>query len=281
LTGDPGPADGKGALPDHIVSRDRLAVTVSLSLLVAAIAAWAISYYLAPMMMDPMMGTMGVASIVTSLSAGALGFFELAWVIGMVAMMFPAMIPVVLFYNRFVARGSAGTGGTRLIGTPVFLLGYLGVYAALGLAAYLGVFAALRVQDVAPSLVEFDVVAPGAVLLVAAVYQLSPLKNACLSKCVSPMGFFVVHNERGVSGALRMGLSHGVYCVGCCWAYMLVMLVVGLMSIPAMIVLAGLIALEKVVVRGHVWFTRAVAVGFAIAGIVGIVFPAVFLSVPF
>ena len=261
--------------------QDRLAVTVSLSLLVAAGIAWVLAYYLAPQMMDPMMGTMGVSSIVSSLSTGVVAFFEFSWVVGMIAMMFPAMIPVVLFYNRFIARGEGSSRGVREFGTPLFLLGYLCVYAALGIAAYLGVYAALRIPEVAPSLAAFEVAAPGAVLIVAAVYQISPLKTACLSKCVSPMGFFVLHNKKGLSGALRMGISHGEYCVGCCWAYMLVMLVVGLMSIPAMVALAGVIALEKVIVRDQVWFTRLVAAGFAAAGVVGLAFPAFFASLPF
>jgi predicted metal-binding membrane protein len=273
-----GGAAGSARAP--AIVHDRLAVTISLSLLGAAGIAWVLAYHLAPQMMDPMMGTMGVASIVFSLSAGVVAFFEFSWIVGMIAMMFPAMIPVVLFYNRFVARGEGSSRAGRDLGTPLFLLGYLCVYAALEIAAYFGVYAALRIPAVAPSLAAFAVAAPGAVLIVAAAYQLSPLKTACLSKCVSPMGFFTLHNERGLSGALRMGVWHGAYCVGCCWAYMLVMLVVGLMSIPAMVTLAGLIALEKVIVRDQVWFTRFVAAGFAVAGVVGLAFPAVFASLP-
>jgi predicted metal-binding membrane protein len=269
-------AAGTGKQPALV--HDRLAVAVSLSLLAAAAAAWLLSYSLAPRMMDPMMGSMGVASIVFSLSAGVVAFFEFAWVIGMVAMMFPAMIPVVLFYNRFVAGREGSPRGEREAGTALFLLGYLVMYAALGLAVYLGVYAALRLPAVEPSLSAVSALAPGAVLIVAAAYQLSPLKTACLSNCVSPMRFFVAHSKSGLSGALRMGISHGKYCVGCCWAYMLVMLVVGLMSIPVMLGLAGVIALEKVIVRDKVWFTRAVAAAFGVAGVVGLAIPAALAS---
>jgi predicted metal-binding membrane protein len=273
-------AGASGRAPVGVFLRDRLAVAVSLSLLLAAGVSWAVAYYLAPQMMDPMGGGMGVASIVFSLSVGVVVFFEFSWIVGMTAMMFPAMIPVVLFYNRFIAKGEGSSSGLRALGTPLFLFGYLCVYGALGLAAYLGVYAALREAEVAPLFGALSYAAPGAVLIIAAVYQLSPLKRACLSKCVSPMGFFTIHNERGLSGAFRMGISHGAYCVGCCWAYMLVMLVVGVMSIPAMVALAGVIALEKVIVRGNAWFTRGVAVAFAIAGLVALIFPDLFASLP-
>lgn len=274
MANDPATGIGKPSAFVH----DRLAVAVSLSLLGAAFAAWFLSYSLAPRMMDPMMGSMGVASIVFSLSAGVVAFFEFAWITGMVAMMFPAMIPVVLFYNRFVAGKDSSLRMRKEVGTALFLLGYLVMYAALGLVAYLGVYAALRLPAVEPSLSAFSALAPGAVLIVAAAYQLSPLKTACLSNCVSPMRFFVAHSKNGLSGSLQMGISHGKYCVGCCWAYMLVMLVVGLMSIPVMLALAGVVALEKVVVRDKLWFTRAVAAGFGVAGLVALALPAALSS---
>ena len=89
------------------------------------------------------------------------------------------------------------------------------------------------------------------------------------------MGFFTQHSHRGLLGSFRMGLSHGEYCVGCCWAYMLVMFAVALMSIPFMAVLSVVIALEKVVMHGAVWFTRGIAAGLVLVGLTSLVFPGV------
>lgn len=220
-------------------------------------------------MMGDMAVTDGVAAIVSSssISLAAIGFFEVVWVIGMAAMMFPAMIPVILFYNRFATKNESNPSSTRLFGTPLFLVGYLLTYFALGLGAYLAIFVALNLSSMVPWLTALSVVAPGAVLIMTGVYQFSSLKSRCLSKCISPVGFFALHSKNGLFGSLQMGFSHGAYCVGCCWAYMLVMLGVGVMSIPVMAILSGIIALEKVVARGSVWFNRIVAVGFIAFGI--------------
>ncbi|MDA4133166.1 MAG: DUF2182 domain-containing protein, partial [Thaumarchaeota archaeon] len=182
--------------------------------------------------------------------------FELIWVVGMAAMMFPAMIPIITFYNRFSTKAEPNPPLARVVGTPLFLAGYLAIYAGLGLAVYLAVFFAVGVSSAFPGLAVLGYVAPGAVLILAGAYQLAPRKSSFLMQCVSPMGFFTQHSHRGLFGSFRMGLSHGEYCVGCCWAYMLVMFAVALMSLPFMVMLSVVIALEKVVMHGAVWFTR-------------------------
>jgi predicted metal-binding membrane protein len=249
--------------------RDKLALWISISLFGAAGAAWVASYYLMPLMMGDMAMTGGVAAIVSSssISLSAIGFFEVVWVIGMTAMMFPAMIPVVLFYNRFATKNERNPSNARVIGTPLFLAGYLLTYLALGLGAYLAIFVVLNLSSTVPWLASLSIVAAGAVLIMTGVYQFTSLKSRCLSKCISPIGFFALHSKNGLFGSLQMGFSHGTYCVGCCWAYMLVMLAVGAMSIPVMAILSGIIALEKVVARGSKWFNRIVAVGFISFGI--------------
>jgi predicted metal-binding membrane protein len=125
------------------------------------------------------------------------------------------------------------------------------------------------------SLVPLSIVGPSAILIAAGVYQFTPLKSRCLSGCVSPIGFFAVHYRNGLRGSIQMGFRHGVYCVGCCWAYMLVMLAVGAMSIPVMAVLAGVIALEKVIVRGAAWFNRLIAGSFIALGAAALIFPSI------
>jgi predicted metal-binding membrane protein len=261
--------------PTPIFVADRLAITIATILLVAAAISWVASYYLMPLMGASDMMGMGVAAIVSSLSITSVGIFEFIWVVGMAAMMFPAMLPMVLFYNRIVTKTESNQRAVQIAGTPIFLLGYLATYAGLGIAAYIAVFVALGLTSSVPALSTLAIVGPGLVLIVAGLYQLTPLKVRCLSQCVSPMGFFAVHARNGLSGAVRMGISHGTYCVGCCWAYMLVMLAVAAMSIPFMAVLAGVIALEKVLVRGAAWFTRAVAGAFLLLGVAVLLFPGI------
>jgi len=253
---------------------DRLAITVAIFLLTAAAISWVASYYLMPLMgaSSDTMG-MGVAAIVSSLSPTSVGIFEFVWVVGMAAMMFPAMLPMVLFYNRIVTRTESNQRAVQIAGTPLFLSGYLATYAGLGLAAYVAVFVALGLASSIPAFSMLAVIGPGLVLIIAGLYQLTPLKVRCLSHCISPIGFFALHSRKGLSGAVGMGISHGTYCVGCCWAYMLVMLAVAAMSIPFMAVLAGVIALEKVLVRGATWFTRAIAGAFLLLGIASLFFP--------
>jgi len=258
-----------------IVVADRLASTIATILLLAAAISWVASYYLMPLMGASGMMGMGVAAIVSSLSITSVGIFEFIWIVGMAAMMFPAMLPMVLFYNRIVTKTESNQRAVQIAGTPIFLLGYLATYAGLGIAAYFAVFVALGLTSSVPALSTLAFVGPGLVLIVAGLYQLTPLKVRCLSQCVSPIGFFAVHSRNGLSGAVRMGISHGTYCVGCCWAYMLVMLAVAAMSIPFMAILAGVIALEKVLVRGATWFTRAVAGSFLLLGVAVLLFPGV------
>jgi predicted metal-binding membrane protein len=268
--------------PDHsapLFVPDKLAVSVSFFLLSAAAISWLVSYYLMPVMMggssSSMMAATGVAAIVSSLSVSSVGVFEIVWIIGMAAMMFPAMIPMVLFYDKVKTRLETNPLLAKIAGTPIFLAGYLATYALLGVGAYLAVYAAIALSSTAPIPSALSILAPSAILIATGIYQLSSLKSRCLSKCISPFGFFAIHSSRGLLGAFRMGFSHGKYCVGCCWAFMLVMLAVGAMSIPVMAALSGIIALEKVVVRGSAWFTRTVALGFILLGILVVFFPSI------
>jgi len=264
--------DAQGSGPWFVA--DRLAVTVTAALVGAAAVSWIVLNYAMPAMGS---GMMGVASVVSSVSVPAILVFELVWAVGMVAMMFPAMIPVVLFYNRLATRSEPNPKVARAVGTPLFLLGYLATYAALGLVAYLGVYFALAAASQSAALSSIGFLAPALVLLVAGAYQLSPLKVKALSVCISPLGFFAVHLRKGLTGSLRMGAVHGGYCVGCCWAYMLVMLAVAAMSLPVMLALAGVIAFEKVLARGAVWFNRGVGLALLAGGFVLLAFPEVLM----
>lgn len=258
-----------------LLSKDRLTFGVAAVLISASVASWVAVSYEMPAMTMGSGGMMGVAALVSTTSPSAIVIFESIWVVGMAAMMFPAMIPIVTFYNRFSTKVEPNPALSRAVGTPLFLAGYLAVYAGLGLAVYLGVFLAVGASSAVPSLAGLAYVAPGAVLIFAGAYQLSPRKSNFLMQCVSPMGFFTLHSHRGLLGGFTMGLAHGEYCVGCCWAYMLVMFAVALMSLPFMVVLSMVIALEKFVLRGAVWLTRGIAAGLVLLGMASLVFPGV------
>jgi predicted metal-binding membrane protein len=228
------------------VVRGRLAL-VALLLALAA-AAWWISAVRMGGMTSGMtsMGHTGMAAIhghprmagSTASELGTLGWFVVTWVVMMAAMMFPSLAPTVALFARMTRR----RGVDRAL---LFAGGYLLVWGAAGAAAY-GVFAAGRAvfgQDLAWNRAG-SVVAAGVVAL-AALYQLSPWKNACLAKCRGPLGFILGSWREGRAGALQMGARHALWCLGCCWALMAALFALGIMDLGWMAAVAALIALEK------------------------------------
>jgi predicted metal-binding membrane protein len=186
-----------------------------------------------------------MASLFNSPNAAIVSSFLLIWIIGMVAMMFPAMIPVISIYARLGPNEGWKVGG-RAVPSLIFLTGYLSLYALLGIALFGAVYAIFQLGAMLPWLSQFSLVGVAVVLFLAGVWQLSPLKEKSLTHCISPIGFHLTHSKKGPVGALRMGAEHGTYCVGCCWLYMLVMLAVAAMSLFSMVLLSGLIIVEKV-----------------------------------
>ncbi len=176
---------------------------------------------------------------------GALGFYVSAWVVMMAAMMFPSVAPMAVVFNRVQHARRDLDRGVRPVATGVFLGGYLLAWAALGVAAY-GLVE--LVGSLAIDALSWDRGGPylaGGVIVASAVYQLTPLKNVCLSKCRDPLSFVLGYWRKGVAGALRMGIEHGAYCVGCCWALMAALFALGVMSVGWMVFVAALIASEK------------------------------------
>ncbi|MDQ3647053.1 MAG: DUF2182 domain-containing protein [Actinomycetota bacterium] len=176
---------------------------------------------------------------------GTLGFYVSAWIVMMAAMMFPSAAPMVLIFARVQRkRQELGKGG-RPVATGVFVAGYLLSWTAFGLTAY-GLLELLRSLSIdAFSWDEGGPYLAGGVIVAAAIYQLTPLKDVCLSKCRGPLDFVLNHWRPGVGGALRMGVEHGAWCVGCCWALMAALFALGAMSIVWMVFVAALIATEK------------------------------------
>ena len=168
------------------------------------------------------------------------------WAVMMIGMMTPTATPVLLLLAGAQARRAQP--GSALV-VPSFALGYLSVWVGFsGLAA----MAQWGLHEAAPASGPLG----GAILIAAGVYQLTPLKAACLTRCQTPLGFLLSHWRDGASGAYRMGVRHGVFCLGCCWALMLVLFVVGVMNLAWVGVLTLFILAEKLVAAGH-WIARA------------------------
>src|SRR4051794_26921705 len=169
---------------------------------------------------------------------GALGWFLGVWVVMMAAMMFPSVAPTVALYSRMTRQRSP-------VSPLLFAAGYLVTWAVAGLVAFSLV---ALVNRAAGDVLAWDRAGrwvAGTTLLVAAVYELTPLKDVCLGKCRSPLGFLLGSWRDGPGGALRMGAGNGAWCVGCCWALMASLFALGVMSVVWMAAVAGLIAVEK------------------------------------
>ena len=194
----------------------------------------------------------------------SLGGFIVAWLAMMTAMMFPAVAPVVKLYGRAAAAG-------RVAPLPFFVTGYIAVWTSVALPAYLAWRVLMDpIADARPWAGRLA----GLVLVAAAVWQLTPLKSLCLRHCRSPISFFLRFGANAARplGALRMGIAHGLFCLGCCWALMAVLVAMGTMNLAWMAALALLIIVEKNTPAGeHVASLAAVA--FAVVGALLIVRP--------
>jgi predicted metal-binding membrane protein len=240
--------------------RDRL---VAASLLALAAVGWWWSARTADMdhgggAMDDM-GMPMTAEHVMSLAS-----FLVGWVAMMAAMMLPAIVPVVALYRRAVEAGRAAP-------LPIFLLGYLLVWSVPGIGVYY-VWRELQ-MPLADGEAWAGRVAAGA-LLAAAVWQLTPLKAVCLRHCRSPLSFFMQH-ARGMKTpvrAFRLGMTHGGFCLGCCWLLMVVLVALGTMNLAWMAVFAVVIFVEKLAPQGEA-LTRVTALALAGLGLYLLVDP--------
>ena len=195
------------------------------------------------------------------LSAGTM--FATMWIAMMVAMMLPSSLPMLLLYRRVITfRGEAHVGAL----TSLMASAYFTVWAVFGIVAYgIGVTIA-RAAMSSPAVSRVVPIAAGGALILAGIYQLTPWKSACLKHCRDPLELVAHHLHHGWRGAVSLGLHHGLFCTGCCWALMLMQLVMGVMNLSAMAVIAAVIALEILMTRGE-RIARIVGVVSIVAGI--------------
>jgi predicted metal-binding membrane protein len=183
---------------------------------------------------------MAMASLTMGMGAT---LFLAIWVVMMVAMMFPTAAPMILTFHK--VQADRRERGEAFVATWVFVAAYLLVWVLSGVVAYAGAVAAEAVAARAALSAEAAARIGGVVLMAAGLYQLTPLKDRCLAKCRTPIGFIMTSWRDGVVGVVRMGLEHGLYCLGCCWLLFVILFPLGIMNVAAMAVITLVIFAEK------------------------------------
>lgn len=252
---------------ERILRRDRAVVMAAL--LCAILLSW--SYLVAGAGMAGTMDGMPVHRMAWSPGDAAMMFAM--WVVMMLAMMLPAASPLILFHAAITRR--RGQVGSPLGRTALFASGYLAVWIAFSIAATAVQWTLDRWFGVSPHGGLASALIAGGVLIAAGVYQLTPLKHACLRRCRSPFDFALFRWREGGLGAFAMGLEHGLYCLGCCWMLMGLLFVGGVMNLLWIGAIALLVLVEKLAPMGH-WLGRASGLGFLSWG--GIVVAAALLG---
>jgi predicted metal-binding membrane protein len=220
--------------------RNAIAALVALSLIGWALILWSAANMSSPVvaLMMPMDTRWALSEIIA---------VWLMWAVMMGAMMLPSAIPMLVTYRRVAARQTPQTQSSH----RWFLAAYLLAWAMFSVAAALLQWGFQRADVLSHMLKLHGSLIGGSILIAAGAYQLTPLKAACLHKCRTPIGFLVTHWRPGKAGAIQMGLKHGQYCIGCCWALMMVLFVGGVMSLVTIAVLSVIVAIEKIAPRGE------------------------------
>lgn len=252
---------------------------ILVSLIFTSLIAWLFSINQPDMMMETRMTLNPIAVLV----------FTVSWTVGMAAMMFPAIVPMVLLYNRLIV-GDNNSNNYRFeiskqtnkrqfpliflsinysIKTIVFVASYLLVWSLTGILLLLSCSILMNNLFITYEIRDLDFVY-GLLLVISGLYQFSSLKRKCLTYCESPLAFFTKRwKGNSIIGTIKMGTYHGLYCLGCCWPYFLLMVALGWMNITWMVLFAGIIFGEKIWSKG-IWISRFIGIAFAIVGILTI-----------
>jgi predicted metal-binding membrane protein len=228
------------------LGRDRTTLITGALLLLVAVAAWA------ELILQPGMTVTDMPD-----AMDALGFL-VAWGIMMIAMMLPSAVPMITLYGA--VRRNAARAGQNGLHEAVFTLVYVAAWTIIGLPIYFGsvvIASQPRLEPVLPY-------ALAGVLILAGVYQLSPLKRACLRVCRNPLSFFMARSRTGYRGSFELALEHAFYCVGCCWGLMVVLVAAGAMALNWVLLIAAVVFIEKIFPRGE-W--SASVAGAALVGV--------------
>ena len=231
--------------------RDGATVVTCAILVVITVVAW-VQVVSSAMTPDPMQGMIMAPTVFDGL------VYVAGWTVMMAAMMLPSALPMIGLY---AATQRNGEGPARkILPVALFTFVYLGVWAVTGVPMY---FASTLLAASNTVAFEYGV---AAVLVVAGIFQISSLKQMCLRHCRSPLGFFLGHWRAGWRGSLAMGWTHAMYCLGCCWALMVVLVVAGAMGLAWVLLIAAAVAAEKLLPGGS-WIARGVGVALVLLGL--------------
>src|SRR5215831_20621544 len=249
------PADSQMPASREVLGliRDRVGVITSTVLLLIAAVAW-VDVIRSSLGAPDMMMTMFMPPTV----ADGLAFVA-SWGIMMAAMMLPSALPMITLYGATLRGGDATA--PRGVPLAVFTLVYLSVWTASGVPVYL---AHTGLMALSPRTFAYGV---AATFFAAGIFQLSPLKQTCLRACRSPLGFLLGHWRAGLRGSLALGWSHALYCLGCCWALMVVLVAAGAMGLAWVLLITAVVAAEKLLPKGE-WIARATGGALLLLGVV-------------
>jgi predicted metal-binding membrane protein len=262
---------GSGRRGRHLgLTREQWIVLASIALLTGLAAVYLVTFAagMGPAASAPSQGMAGMGDMAMAPSGAAqsgrgYGLLAAMWAVMMAGLMLPSATPMILLYAAVQRRRS----GSPLLATGVFLGAYLLVWGGFALAAA-GLQQILADRAlISPSMQLASRRGAGAVLILAGVYELSPLKQACLRHCRGPVAFVAGHWRPGLAGGLRMGVEHGLFCLGCCCALMLLLFVGGVMSFAWIVGLAALVLLQKLAPFG----TRGAAALTSLTGAVAVI----------
>lgn len=200
-----------------------------------------------------------------------IGLFTASWTVGMAAMMFPAIVPMILLYNKLLineqSKSSIETLESKFsrLKMILFVGMYLVVWALTGVGLLLAWSVPMNHLVMSSDANNIGIIF-GSILIISGIYQFTSLKNKCIGYCESPLSFFMRRWSNGIIGAIKMGTFHGLYCLGCCWPYFLIMVSLGWMNITWMALFAAIIFGEKIWARG-IWIARSVGIVLISVGI--------------
>jgi predicted metal-binding membrane protein len=259
------PAAARASALETVLRRDQAVVIAALLAVIALSWTWiafgvgtgmsAIAMTRMPrdMVMSPATWTAGYAALMLAM-----------WWVMMVAMMLPGASPMLLIFARISRREQAG--GRPYVPTGIFAAGYLCAWAGFSAAAVVVQWGLERAGLLSAMMVTTSRWLGAGILIAAGLWQLTPIKHACLRQCRSPVAYLSAHWRDGRSGAFFMGLGHGAYCLGCCWFLMALLFVGGVMNLYWIAGIAAYVLLEKLLPMGH-WLGYATGVTLTGAGL--------------
>jgi predicted metal-binding membrane protein len=243
----------RAEMAEAMFRRDRAIVSAGLGGVI--LLAWAYTYYLA----QDMTGATHVHAGLLPMDAGMpalrpwglvdIGFIFLMWVVMQVAMMIPSASPMIIGFAK-LSRQRFGEQ-SPLFATTLFFLGYVVMWTAFSVGATLAQWGLHSAALLSPTMVSTSSVLGGLILIAAGIFQFTQIKEACLQRCRSPLGFLLTEWREGRRGALVMGLRHGAFCVVCCWLLMALLFVAGVMNLLWIAIITVYILIEKLAPRGR------------------------------